>query len=252
MIKTVLFDYVSTLVEMPANDVVDQACFNAALPLYNELAASTDAKVEDLVQSLDQEITRQAKLHRMSFPEQEGNAAALVQAALSRLQLPIDMDWINRLNTAAQRAIQAELRVASSAREVLAELKSAGYQLGLVSNDIYPAPEALAALQRHGLYSLLDTCVFSAAVGWRKPNAAIFERALTALQATPQNTVMVGDLLSADIAGAKALGCRTVQTIEFHHDLNDQVAPDAVIKRLDELLPLLDNWGAALVGVSLS
>jgi len=60
---------------------------------------------------------------------------------------------------------------------------------------------------------------------------------------------MVGDTLSADVAGAHAAGLRAVwiarrvDTPE-NHALADQLQPDAILARLDELPPLLERWNA--------
>ncbi|HCJ35620.1 MAG TPA: hypothetical protein DHV65_15165, partial [Ktedonobacter sp.] len=47
-------------------------------------------------------------------------------------------------------------------------------------------------------------------LGIRKPNPAIFLHTLNALDIPPTEAVMVGDSLSADIAGGKGLGLYTI------------------------------------------
>jgi len=50
----------------------------------------------------------------------------------------------------------------------------------------------------------------SCEVGYLKPHPRIFQHALDALGVGPEETVMVGDSLRADVGGAKALGMTAV------------------------------------------
>ena len=67
--------------------------------------------------------------------------------------------------------------------------------------------------------------LFSSEVGRRKPDPAIFERALDALGVEPARALFVGDTLATDVAGAKALGMRTCQAVWFRAD-DDPEAPE--------------------------
>jgi HAD superfamily hydrolase (TIGR01549 family) len=92
------------------------------------------------------------------------------------------------------------------ARPVLEELKRRGRRIALVSNvgvDIRPV------LVRGNLLDLFDAIILSCEVGSVKPQAAIFQRALEALGATPEQALMVGDNAHDD-AGAARLGIRTL------------------------------------------
>jgi HAD superfamily hydrolase (TIGR01458 family) len=72
-----------------------------------------------------------------------------------------------------------------------------------------------------------------------KPTAAYFQAALAELEASPQDAIMVGDDLEADIGGAKRLGMRgvLVRTGKFRTDsLRDaDPKPDAVIDSIADL-----------------
>lgn len=82
------------------------------------------------------------------------------------------------------------------------------YALGLVTNGgRYTQEEKLDAL---GLVDAFDTLVFATPEKGVKPDSYPFERALTALDATPDRTVHVGDSLHADVAGANAMGIESV------------------------------------------
>ena len=64
----------------------------------------------------------------------------------------------------------------------------------------------------------VDFAVFSSEVGRRKPDPAIFRRALEALQVAPAAALFVGDRLYEDVRGASGVGMRTVQALWFRAD----------------------------------
>jgi HAD superfamily hydrolase (TIGR01458 family) len=72
-----------------------------------------------------------------------------------------------------------------------------------------------------------------------KPTAAYFESALAELDATPSESVMVGDDVEADIGGAKRIGMRgvLVRTGKFRPAALAEAdpQPDAVLDSIDEL-----------------
>jgi len=87
----------------------------------------------------------------------------------------------------------------------LTELRRHRLRIGLVSNG----QRNLDEFARH--HSLdVDVCVGSLAHGHVKPHRSIFEAALTALDAGPEEAAMVGDSYVDDIAGARALGMRAI------------------------------------------
>ena len=95
--------------------------------------------------------------------------------------------------------------------ELLHELKRRGYRLGLVSNGpVGSIPNVLGA---YGLYELFDVLAVSQGLGVDKPDARIFRYALDHLgipQSEYERTIMVGNDLAADVAGANTVGMISV------------------------------------------
>jgi putative hydrolase of the HAD superfamily len=86
---------------------------------------------------------------------------------------------------------------------VLAELRSRGLKIGLVSNT----SRDLDAFIRHfGLE--VDAWVASGTHGKVKPSPSIFRAVLELLQVEPEAAVMVGDSPADDVEGAQAIGMR--------------------------------------------
>ncbi len=96
------------------------------------------------------------------------------------------------------------------AEEVLGLCRKHRLPLALVTNG--PADMQLEAVRAVGLESFFKRLVISgdAAVGVRKPDPRIFRLACEGLGAKPAETVMVGDNVEADVAGALAVGMQAV------------------------------------------
>jgi HAD superfamily hydrolase (TIGR01662 family) len=88
---------------------------------------------------------------------------------------------------------------------VLETLRGHGLGIGLISNG----QRDLEEFARHHRLDV-DVAIGSKSHGRTKPHASIFEKALTALEVSALEAVMVGDSLEDDIAGARALGMRAI------------------------------------------
>lgn len=127
--------------------------------------------------------------------------------------------------------------------DTLEWLCGAGYQVGLISNTMWPARYHHQELERFGLHPYFDHTVFSSDVGVWKPQPGIYLLSLDALGVPAREAVFVGDTPAHDIVGAKQVGMRTVykQNVTFQPD---GVEPDAAIVHLSELPELVKRWQA--------
>lgn len=97
----------------------------------------------------------------------------------------------------------SEMSLAFARNRPVLEALGERYRLGVVSN-FYGNLEA--ACESSGLAPLFGVMTDSQRVGAEKPRPAIFQAALSALNATPATTVMVGDSLRRDGEGARRSG----------------------------------------------
>jgi len=119
--------------------------------------------------------------------------------------------------------------------EVLRALHASGIKIGLISNT----QRSLTTFQTHfALEGLFHVTVSSFDHGYMKPHRSIFESALRQVSAQPDEAVMVGDSLPADIEGARRLGMRAVLVCRSPQSPS---CPDdvPVIRSLRELPALL-------------
>lgn len=122
------------------------------------------------------------------------------------------------------------------ARDVLLELRRRGFLLGAVTNRAFGGERFRADLRDAGLDIGWDAESVSVEVGYLKPHPAIFEHALSTLAVAAHETVMVGNSLTEDVAGAQRLGMATA----WRRCAPDAegVAPDFSFDELTDLLEM--------------
>jgi len=114
------------------------------------------------------------------------------------------------------------------------------YRLGLITNG--PTDIQQAKIERFALGGLMDALVISEEVGIAKPDPRIFAIALDRLAVQPSQALFVGDSPEHDLRGAAAAGIDVVWLNRHGGELpEDLPVPLATIRRLDELLPLLQE-----------
>jgi putative hydrolase of the HAD superfamily len=106
----------------------------------------------------------------------------------------------------------AELGLAPDIGATLERLRADGLALGIVCDAGFTGGAILREfLAAKGLLDHFSGWGFSDEVGAYKPAPEIFEAALAMLDTEPAAAVHVGDLRRTDIAGARALGMRSVR-----------------------------------------
>lgn len=97
-------------------------------------------------------------------------------------------------------------RLVVGARELIDELQSAGYRVGLLTNG--PSRMQRRKLAVTGLDRVLDAIAISEEIGASKPDGPAYVRAAELLGTEPEGTAMVGDRLDWDVEGPLEAGYR--------------------------------------------
>jgi putative hydrolase of the HAD superfamily len=139
-----------------------------------------------------------------------------------------------------KRLREAELQKLPYLDEVLTELKRRGYKLGIITNTVTSREEHVRmALRKINIEKYFDIVVTSVDVGCNKPDEKIFLTALKALGVKPEDAVMVGNRVSADILGGNRMGMKTI-LLKWNERYPEKITspeeqPTFTIKSLNEL-----------------
>jgi len=120
----------------------------------------------------------------------------------------IDLDIASAIFEALRVRIPESRPLFDDTLLTLRALQQRGFLLGVVSNRLWGGKIFLEDMQTLGLLNYFDLrkIAISADLGIRKPHPTIFLHELNALSVAPEQAVMVGDSLTADVAGGQAAG----------------------------------------------
>ncbi len=138
---------------------------------------------------------------------------------------------------------QTNWLVEEDALPTLKRLEENGYRLGLISNA-GDDKDVQQLAKRFGIASFFDFILTSAGCSYRKPHPRIFEMALSNWYFLPNEAVMVGDNLVADIRGAQNAGLYGIWISRRAGERTEpelRVQPDASLASLSELPGALDR-----------
>lgn len=141
-----------------------------------------------------------------------------------------------------EQAICAQAQPIPSGKEVLAQLKAAGFKLGLISNTMFSGAAHIADMERFGLIDYFDAMLFSADENMWKPQPEPFVEMVARLGGTVETAVYIGDDPRADIVGAKTAGLRGIHFRSSDRFPPADIEPDATITALTDLPAILHAW----------
>jgi putative hydrolase of the HAD superfamily len=132
----------------------------------------------------------------------------------------------------------------------LRTLRASGIRIGIVTDGNVELQRA--KVEAANLVHEVDVIVFSDSLGreHRKPHRAPFEQALALLGASAHSAVMIGDRPAKDVAGAAALGLRTIRVRQGEYALIPDIpratyCVDSVAQALQILIELSKPYAVA-------
>jgi HAD superfamily hydrolase (TIGR01549 family) len=151
--------------------------------------------------------TRVRQLRNVT-PEHEPDFALATLEALRQLGFSlVDYDLGASIFEALRVRYHEARCLFDDTHSTLAALRKRGFLLGIVTNRAYGGQAFTEDLSAFGLLKYMEypQVAVSADLRMRKPNPEIFLHTLRALNVPPEEGVMVGDSLRADVCGAQQL-----------------------------------------------
>jgi len=156
--------------------------------------------------------------------------------------LEADLDLATPMMDLWDELFVSNTRLMPDTESVLAELRSKGLRLGIVTNGYSDVQHR--KIEHHQLEPMVDFVLVSEDAKSHKPDPGIFKQALKRAGTPADATMFVGDMPNTDIEGALATGMIPVlmDPKDTHKDgLPENRKPTYRIRALEELLPLLNG-----------
>ena len=158
-------------------------------------------------------------------------------------ELKADDELAVPMMQAFERHVLATTKRTPGSEAVLKALRDAGYRTGVVTNGFTSAQ--LQKAQHHSLHIDTEFVLPSESAGFHKPHPGIFNHALGLVDCAPEETLMVGDNLVADISGALGAGL-SAALFDPRNEKEADLAKDDAPKPtyiLREFEPILEHVG---------
>ncbi|MFN2589533.1 MAG: HAD family hydrolase [Actinomycetota bacterium] len=242
-VRAILFDYGHTLVdfhrtEEALRDAYEQIGARIEAVAYMEVPELLDL-IERVAGGVDRMVEESYRQRRL----EELDIVAVFRESLAAVGFDLPDDVLQHIIAVDHSAYSRSITIEPDMLGVLRDLRRRGYRTALVSNVTLLPRLMRQDLEAQGLAPLMDALVFSSEVRVRKPDPRIFRHALDEIGAHPSEAVFVGDRLNDDVTGARGVGMRAVQTVQFRTEEDPEVSPDGRIEHLSELPSLLETWG---------
>ena len=240
-IDVLFFDLGNTLMYFDTS--LDVVSVRASQALYRKLAEfGINVSEPEFLRTLIEFIDQSNRVRNETGIEQT-TVQTITQILAYLGTHPFTEEQIRQAVGAFFSEYQEHWRLGDDTLQTLEALKKRGFRLGIISNA--SDREDVRVLMRKGsLDPFFDHIIVSAEEGFRKPHPKIFQKGLRKFRVTPEQCVMVGDTLSADILGANQMGIfsiwisRWADTVE-NRALREKIQPKATISQLGDILKLL-------------
>ena len=235
--KGIFFDLFDTLV------VVEMDHAQAFDVLFSSLVAQGFDISYDKFKPVYFSCREEIRAESLSTLKEQTNSIAIAES-LGQCGIHVDSSD-QRLTNAVDAQFEPfilKARLLSGALELL-RICSESTSVGIISNFSY-APVVRRLLSRLKIDSYLEGIIVSNDVGYRKPHERIFQVALETLKSSAKDSVMIGDSIAEDIAGAKAVGMGTILVLndkKYTRSSPSSVLPDRTISDLSQLLAMI-HW----------
>ena len=239
-IQGVIFDLGSTLIHRTGLALEREKCTALARFAASEWGCRNPQALAARLLEIRLDGWRRSEETLMEVAAADSLARAFASAGLST-----DPNTIRRAEAVFFEPEVRISRLYPNALETLERLRGMVLRLGMISNASSHAL-ILDITAKHHIAEYFDPLVTSAGFGRVKPHSEIFAHVLEAWGAPAESVVMIGDTLRADIAGAHAVGMRSIlvdiEPNPANATFTGSARPTARVEALGEIPPLLRRW----------
>ena len=231
MIKAVIFDLDDTLCN--TTEVVEDALKSTFI---QHLTHFPDKSVNDLI--LINVKTFENLIADPNVPLSSATIRVWFEV-FEHLQIKPSLKIIFKLIEHIRSEVNKRVRLIDGTLELIHYLKSKDIKIGVLTNGIFI--DQTSKLIKLKLDNFVDYLVTSDMCAAEKPNSKIFEYLLSKMNVSPNQTLMIGDDMVADIKGAHDIGMKTIylKNGRLRNVNTEIIKPDYIKTNYKEILQLV-------------
>lgn len=224
-ITTVFFDMGNTLLDFHQvksdheKDIIGLESMRVCLEDVFGISLTIEKLTRDFLEPLDHYMVHERKHQTSEKPIEAFLKAVVPEGRLTE-------DHILTLSRSLYSEYIADVKVIDEAFEMLKTYRLQGMQIGVISNCYMPHVLYKDVFEATGLAPFIDAYFFSYEQGVKKPNPALFERAMQAFGVNASECLMIGDRLKADIVPAQSLGMHVKHFVRQALKASDDLSID--------------------------
>ena len=240
-VQAAIFDWGNTLVDYPLETAEEQVAWLASF--LRSAARQWSAPLKKEMEAL---ADKQEALYRFNQEMPDYRVRGFEGRLREVLPVGFSAHVASVVEQQLCRRLFASARIVEGAEDVVLKLHKQGLAVGIISNTPWGTTpnEWRGEIDRYDfIRKSCSATVFCHDVGFRKPHPAAFHSCLQKLGASPDKTIVIGDSLSSDVAGALAVGCKSLWFDRRHSGITATGQPS--VTQLADTLAVIDNMNAA-------
>ncbi|MGR5235922.1 HAD family hydrolase [Vibrio alfacsensis] len=236
MLKAIFFDMDETLCGTSQADNMAGQEFAAWIKLTYPQVADATAFVQRYLQGVYKKLNEEFPQLVSLLPDENAFRCGLIQTILAEHNIKIDAVQAQQAQSFFDSARMGAFTFFPGVKEMLSELRQ-HYKLVVITNGpIFSQHPKIAATN---MGNWVDHIIIGGEEPEEKPAASIFHKALSLVDAKPEEALHIGDSLSADIAGANNMGILSVWVNATGSTNPTDIKPNYEVKETVELNEIL-------------
>lgn len=238
--------YAITLRQSKTPVKLNAVIFDLYGTLVDDFASSVGQLHAEFVRTLAAPPDSFMKLWRETTEMRVIGAFQTVEASIeyvcNLLALPITTEQLTRAVEIRLQLIRRTLSPRPDGLETLAQIKNAGYKIGLLSNCSIEIP---IVWPETGFADLVDSAIFSSREGLKKPDPRIYRVACERLGVAPESCLYIADGENYELTAAGKVGLHCLLLRNSSRDNHSEILREArewqgeIINTLSEVLRLI-------------
>ena len=231
--KAILVDLDDTLIDLGASSLY---CWNTLAEKYASDVGVNTEQFKSAIHRAREWFWADADRHRIWRIQMDRAREEIVKVALTELSVTNMRQVPRHFSRNYDVMLYEKMQLFAGAVDTLKQWRATSIKLALVTNGAGPTQRR--KINTYQLVPYFDCIVIEGEFGVGKPDARVYQHAMSQLDSTSASTWMVGDRLDWEVAMPQSLGIRGIWVDLRGNGVpaNSPVKPDLIVRNISEII----------------